>query len=193
MKLATPFLAASYLFFSSATYAQHGDTAAAPDPAIDASAMLNKSVPDFTIKDFHGNAVSIRDFRGKVVVLDFWATWCEPCLKSFPSLRLTLDKYKTDTTVVFLFIETKERVDNYMPLVEKILAAYPEFRVLFDEKGPDGKMDKVFSHFGSHFIPAKFVIDRHGVVRFEDIGYMDLHDEELSKRLSEEIEESKKG
>ena len=50
--------------------------------------------PNFTLTDYHGNQVSLSDFRGKVVYLDFWATWCQPCLDQMPVLHRLYAKYK---------------------------------------------------------------------------------------------------
>jgi thiol-disulfide isomerase/thioredoxin len=60
----------------------------------------------------NGNEVSLEQFKGKIVIIDFWATWCGPCLQSFPGLQTSVDKYKDNNDVKFLFINTWERVDR---------------------------------------------------------------------------------
>src|SRR5690554_335086 len=67
-------------------------------------AHVSAPAPDFVLKDLDGNTVSLKDQKDKVVILDFWATWCGPCIQSFPSMQTAIDLYKNDPNVVFLFI-----------------------------------------------------------------------------------------
>lgn len=74
-----------------------------------ADSMLNSPAPHFILKDLNGKTVSLSDYKGKTLVLEFWATWCPYCRKSFPSTQLLLNKYKDDANVKFLFIDTREK------------------------------------------------------------------------------------
>jgi thiol-disulfide isomerase/thioredoxin len=127
-------------------------------------------------------------------VLDFWATWCVPCLQSFSYMQIVLDKYKKDPNVQFLFIDTGEKVDNYQELVKKIMDDnHYTFHVALDEKGPEGKQNKVYGQYGTGFIPARFIVDGKGKVSLEEAGYRTgLSDEEQAKKFSKEIEKVKK-
>ena len=126
---------------------------------------------DFKLQNLSGEAVSLSGLKNKVVVLDFWATWCAPCKAAFPEMQELVNKYKADTGVVFLFIDvwetkepkkTKEIVANYMKD-----NSY-SFNVLFDEK------DEVVNAYKVRGIPQKFVIDKKGNVVFisDDGNYM---------------------
>ena len=74
--------------------------------------MFSEAAPDFELKDTQGNTVKLSDLKGKNIIVDFWATWCGPCRKSFPGMKIAHEKYKDDPNVEFLFVNTWERVEN---------------------------------------------------------------------------------
>jgi len=118
---------------------------------------------DFKLKNLSGEMVQLSSFKNKVVVLDFWATWCGPCKASFPEMQQLVTKYKADTGVVFLFIDVWETKDPKN--LKEIIATYMKdnnysFNVLFDEK------DAVVKNYKVEGIPKKFVIDKKGTIVF---------------------------
>jgi len=84
------------------------------------SVALNAAAPDFRLKDMSGKDVTLSSLKGKVVVLDFWATWCVPCHENFPAVQKVVDHYKNDQNVVFLFIDTREKSADYVQLAKAI-------------------------------------------------------------------------
>ncbi|MDN3588186.1 TlpA disulfide reductase family protein [Pedobacter aquatilis] len=159
-------------------------------PLADPDSTSNKPAPDFTLKDISGKSVSLTDFRGKVVILDFWASWCIPCRQSFPAVKLAMETYKDSKEVQFLFIDTRETSADYKNLAEKFLKENGyNFEVLFDEFSEDGKMNKYYLKSGLIGIPTKIFIDKKGIIRAKSIGFRPGQtDQEAANELCKEIE-----
>jgi len=155
------------------------------------SSMLNRPAPAFSLRDLDGHAVSLSDYKGKVLVLDFWATWCRPCRMSFPAMQMLMDKYKADPDVRFLFVDTREKSDTTVDLARKILAEnHYTFPVALDQWRDGANKDKVLKEFGGQAIPLKLVIDKQGVVRFLELGYNpNGAPEDFVSEFSEQIEQ----
>ncbi|MFA4867980.1 MAG: TlpA disulfide reductase family protein [Pedobacter sp.] len=134
--------------------------------------MVKEAAPNFTVKDLNGKTVSLSHFKGKTVVLDFWATWCGPCKRALPAMQMTVDKYKADPNVKFLFIHTWESVANPKEEAMKYFADN-NFRLplYMDVKDPLTSKNPAVSAFDVKGIPAKFVIDGEGNIRFKTSGF----------------------
>lgn len=147
-----------------------------------ASDMVKKEAPAFSLVDNDGKTVSLSDYKGKVVVLDFWATWCVPCLASFPGMQAAQNKYAKDPDVAFLFIDTYERVNNYKEkAAELMLKQGYKFHVLFDEMKALPKA--TVTAYGIYGIPTKVIIDKNGYIRFQAAGT-----DEGAEKLVQELE-----
>ncbi len=128
--------------------------------------MMNEPAPAFALKDLAGNMVSLESLKGKVVVLDFWATWCGPCKASFPGMQNAVNKFASSDDVVFLFVDTWERsADKTKNAKDFIESKGYKFHVLIDED------NKVVESFGVSGIPTKFIIDKNGNIRFKSVGF----------------------
>lgn len=132
--------------------------------------MLNETAPAFSLKDLDGKQVSLSDYKGKIVILDLWATWCVPCIASFPAMQKQMEKHPD---VVFLFIAVNEKADGLEERVKSFINKnkYP-FHVLIDEPINDapGKF-VITSSYKPTGIPAKYFIDREGKLRFKSKGF----------------------
>lgn len=133
---------------------------------------VNKPSPAFVLKDEKGKEVSLADFKGKTIVLDFWATWCGPCKKSFPAMQLAVNKYRNDPNVKFLFIHTWETSENPVKEARTYLTANKySFDLYIDPRVAGTKDNTSALLFGIKGIPQKYVIDGKGNIRFNITGF----------------------
>lgn len=147
---------------------------------------------DFILMNTEGHEVALKDLRGKVVVLDFWATWCGPCKASFPGMQKTVDKYRNDPKVKFYFVHSFDKTAN--PTVEAknyITENKYTFDVLMDLKDKKTGTSAVAKSFGINLIPTKIIIDPDGFVSFNVVGAQ-MDTDIAVMELSAMIEFSKK-
>lgn len=147
------------------------------------SQKINSLSQLFELNDINGNNVRLSDYKGKIVILDFWATWCAPCVASFPPMNDLVKQFKKDTSVVFFFINTLQSEEDKIKVVnEFIKKSNYEFKILIDDR------NLVAQLFEVNNIPLKIVIGKDGRIKFKSIGFKgaDL----LKKELSEMILES---
>jgi thiol-disulfide isomerase/thioredoxin len=117
------------------------------------------------LKTADGKTITTDDWKGKVVFIDFWATWCGPCIRSFPGLQKLYDKYKSNPDVIFAVVNVWERVEDRFASVKTFLSKNPyTFPILFDLK------DEMVKGYGVTGIPSKFILDKNGIGRFMEVG-----------------------
>src|SRR5690606_5644560 len=147
---------------------------------------IKRKAPAFSLTDRNGKTVSLADLKGKIVVLEFWATWCSPCRRSLPGMQAVANKYGDDSEVVFLFVDVFQKEPNYKELVEKYLADHGyRFHTVFDKM--DDPSQSMVRAYGVNVIPHKVIIDREGFIRFEGTGDL-AHLEKTVNELSAKIE-----
>jgi len=119
-----------------------------------------KAAPDFALENLDGELVTFSSFLGRVVVLDFWATWCKPCVKAFPDLHALVSQYEADDVVLLVVSldRIEERSREY--LVEN---GYPTDNVLWSSMEESRAVKALYGVIG---IPHTLIIDRDGIIRF---------------------------
>jgi len=122
---------------------------------------------DFTAEDLEGNRISLSDYRGKVVLLDFWATWCGPCLAELPHVREVYGKHK-DSGFEVIGISLDIDPVALGDFVQKQGITWPQ---VFDRKGWDSEVAALYK---VDAIPTTFLIDREGIIRYIDPMGRDL-------------------
>jgi peroxiredoxin len=126
--------------------------------------------PAFAMKDVNGKTVSLSDYRGKIVVLNFWATWCPPCRKEIPDFMELQSQYGP-TGVQFIGIALDEEgLAAVKPYLAKSPISYPILvpEKISDPNNPDSKAIAAYGDMTS--IPVTFIIDRKGVIRTSYVG-----------------------
>lgn len=146
------------------------DHAALLNPTvIDRGEMIGKRAPNFALLNMKGETVSLEDYRGKILIINFWATWSRPCIDSFSGMQAAVNKYKDDPSVEFLFINTFEQDENYKEIVEKFIKSEGyTFNVAFDDMKHPSK--STVMAYGVTSIPANIFVDRKGVIRYQSVG-----------------------
>ena len=129
--------------------------------------MVSEPAPSFALDDTDGETISLADYKGKIVVLDFWATWCKPCVDLMPSLQRLYDTYSEKALVVVgvSLDEGEDRIKKIRKFVDKVGVSYPIFS--------DARPIPAWHTFKVKAIPALFLIDRERKVVAQWLGTVD--------------------
>lgn len=132
-----------FVFFVLNVFGQSGSKIGKQSPELSFSNIINYGKP----------SAKLTDFKSKVVILDFWATWCAPCIKSFPHLEELQDKFKADLQIITITDDSEGRIEKFLSKQELNLP------IVFDTK------KEIASHFPHQTIPHAVIIDKNGIVR----------------------------
>jgi len=135
-------------------------SASAPDEYSSVPMAVKYDAPELNLTDLAGEPVSLEDYRGQIVLVNLWATWCPPCKAELPVLQEYYEDHRAEGFVI-LGIDSQEppsTVENYIKTTN---VSYP---IWIDEKGEAGEA------FSSFSLPASFVIDKEGTVRLAWVG-----------------------
>ena len=125
-------------------------------PTSDVRSMAQgMTAPDFTLKTFAGQTVALKDLRGKRVLINFWASWCPPCLRETPDLKAAYNELREEN-VAFVGIGTQDETDKLKKFADDNSVDYT---IVEDPKG------SVSDNYGVLGLPTTFLVDSNGIVR----------------------------
>jgi len=134
-----------------------------PKQAVIAASEIGSHLPEFSVKDLQGREISSADLHGKVVLVDFWATWCQPCKKEMPGYQKLLDLYGSRGFAVIGFkFDTMMDMEDPVQFAKKIGVRYPVAAAPDDLKQRFG---------GIEGLPTTMLYDRQGILRKKVVGF----------------------
>lgn len=119
-----------------------------------AASLEGDQAPNFKLEEINGSTVELSKYSGKVTLINFWGTWCEPCKREMPAIQATYDKYKNDGFEV-VSVNLQESSFAVSKFTERYNLTFP---VLLDKKGEVTQLYNVYK------IPASFLVDRNGKI-----------------------------
>jgi cytochrome c biogenesis protein CcmG/thiol:disulfide interchange protein DsbE len=122
--------------------------------------LQERPAPNFTLSLFDGGELSLRELRGQVVVVNFWASWCLPCREEAPALERVWREYQ-DNGVVFVGVNVSDVTNKALAFIDEFDISYPN--------GPD-PYNRVSRAYGRTGVPETFIISRYGLVTERYIG-----------------------
>ena len=172
------------------------DSASAGDePPPFKNPLENKQAPAFTLKDTNGKKVSLADYKGKAVVVDFWATWCAPCKIEIPWLEKLHDQYASQGLVVLGISEDDLDLDDKAALLKEkreIAESAAKLGIHYPVLIDDAKVAEPYG--GVDALPTTFYVDRSGKVVAATIGLVDRDEIEANiKKALGSGEQAQKG
>jgi thiol-disulfide isomerase/thioredoxin len=142
---------------------QNPASPAPPKETVIAAGEIGSRLPDFSVKDLQGRELSSADLRGKVVLIDIWATWCQPCKKEMPGYQKLLDRYASrGFKVVGLKSDIMKDTEDPIKFAKQIGVHYPL---------AVASADIVQKFGGIEGLPTTLLYDRQGILRKKVIGF----------------------
>ncbi len=133
---------------------------------------VGSPAPNFTFPDLTGQTVSLSDYRGRLVFLNIWATWCPPCVDEMPSMEKLYNKFKSDQFEILAVSVDGEGSKVVAPFMERLNLTFP---ALLDKKG------KIKNIYGVTGIPESFIIGKNGIILKKVIGPIDWAKPDVSR------------
>lgn len=152
-----------------------------PIPSLPSPGMrtMDTPAPPLTLSMLDGAPISLGSLKGHVIVLDFWGTWCEPCMAEMPAVLKVHRRYQANNDVAFFAVNTGWHDDTADKVRDTVKRSHMDIPVAFDTAAAKG--------FGVQALPTLIIIDRRGHIRMENTGYSET--EPLESDLAEQIDQ----
>jgi thiol-disulfide isomerase/thioredoxin len=142
---------------------RHSASPVQPKEDVIAAGEIGSRLPDFSVTDLQGRKISSADLRGNVVLIDFWATWCQPCKREMPGYQKLADRYGSRGFAVVGFkFDTMMDSEDPVLFAKRIGVRYPLAVAIDDLKQKFG---------GIEGLPTTMLYDRHGILRKKVVGF----------------------
>ena len=128
------------------------------------AATLNKPAPGFVLPDSHHHKKTLTGYKGQILFINFWASWCGPCREELPELNRLATEYK-NKNVQILVINVDENRESGTELLATLGLQRSDFKVLWDSRS------KVVTAYDIEAMPSSYIIDKNGIIRFSHVGY----------------------
>ena len=150
----------------------------------DASTLtkVGDAVPAFTIETTAGQKLTPESLKGKVVLLNFFATWCGPCVGEMPHLQKLHEQFKDNDKFVMVSVGREHQPDEVKQFAEKQKLTFP---VAADPKR------ETYGLFAKQYIPRNYVIDGEGKIIFQSVGFSEEEFKEMTKKIEKALEMAK--
>ena len=141
--------------------------------------LINENAPHFSFYDKQGKKQSITIGKGKIIVIDFWASWCPPCMVALKAMDQVIDKYKTNSSVLFLLVNEDQDKAKATKVIEQQNNKLP---FVFDFN------KEIVRKLGVTGLPTQIIIDRQGKIRFRRSGISTFNTEQTTLEIEAMLE-----
>ena len=154
----------------------------AEDVALTSIAKLNQQAPEFSFQTADGKTVNSTDYKGKIILVNFFATWCGPCMKEMPYLQKEVwNTLKDNPNFVLLSFGRDHSQEEINQFIAKKKYSFP----IYADKGKT-----VYNHFASKYIPRNYIIDSNGTIVYTSFGFSEDDFGKMKAVLAELLEKA---